>query len=144
MMISYSHTRPGGLWSSWATSKLSRYPPNPATMEFLSRRGYEDQKIPTHHHAARGVVNRGDSISESPCSDDDPPPAIAKSFADMWTDIPEWDWDTVETDPPMKELDWSAIEAWYRSRGIYRVFLSAPQVEIEEVEPNHFLVTVNP
>ncbi len=69
---------------------------------------------------------------------------IAKSFADMWTDIPEWDWDTVETDPPMKELDWSAIEAWYRSRGIYRVFLSAPQVEIEEVEPNHFLVTVNP
>ncbi len=69
---------------------------------------------------------------------------IAKSFADMWTDIPEWDWDTVETDPPMKELDWSAIEVWYRSRGIYRVFLSAPQVEIEEVEPNHFLVTVNP
>jgi hypothetical protein len=69
---------------------------------------------------------------------------IAKSFADMWTDIPEWDWDTVETDPPMKEIDWSAIEAWYRSQGIYRVFLYAPHIEIEEVEPNHFQVTVNP
>ena len=62
----------------------------------------------------------------------------------MWTDIPEWDWDTVETDPPMKEIDWSAIEAWYRSQGIYRVFLYAPHIEIEEVEPNHFQVTVNP
>ncbi len=69
---------------------------------------------------------------------------ILEWFRDTWTDIPHWDWDTVVTEPPMKDLDWQAIEAWYRSHNIYRVFLSPPQIDVIETEPNRFQVTVSP
>lgn len=68
---------------------------------------------------------------------------ICKSFAELWTNIPHWDWDTVETDPPMRAIDWQAIEAWYRSQNIYRVFIEVPAVEVVENSPNHFTVTVS-
>lgn len=67
---------------------------------------------------------------------------IVKSFNDVWTDIPHWDWDTVETEPPLKDIDWAAIEAWYRSMNIYRTFIELPQIEVVETAPNHFQVTV--
>lgn len=57
---------------------------------------------------------------------------IVEMFNDLYLDIPHWDWDTVVTDPPMRELDWSAIEAWFRSQNIYRVFLSFGNIEVIE------------
>ena len=67
---------------------------------------------------------------------------ITEWFNDDWTNIAHWDWDTVETEPPLKDVDWKAIEAWYRSMNIYRVFMELPEIEIVETEPNHFKVTV--
>jgi hypothetical protein len=48
---------------------------------------------------------------------------IVEWFNDCCFDIPPWDWDTVETDPPMSSLDWKALERWYRSQNIYHVFI---------------------
>lgn len=45
-------------------------------------------------------------------------------FEDNYLDIPHWDWDTIVTEPAMQNLDWEAIEEWFRSQNIYRVFLS--------------------
>jgi ribosomal protein S27AE len=47
---------------------------------------------------------------------------VVKRFEEMYLDIPHWDWDTVETVPSMKELDWEVIEKWFRSYNIYRTF----------------------
>lgn len=58
---------------------------------------------------------------------------IVKWFEECFTDIDSSDWDTVETDPPMKSLDWDAIEEWYRSHNIYRWTI---RVEVEEVTHN--------
>lgn len=55
---------------------------------------------------------------------------IVKMFEESYTDIPYWDWDTIETEPPMRDLDWSAIEAWYASQNIHRVFISFGKVEV--------------
>lgn len=68
---------------------------------------------------------------------------IVSQFNEFFTDIAYWDWDTVVTDPPMKELDWQAIEAWYRSKNIYRMFIEPPQVEIEQTGQNSYKVTVS-
>lgn len=57
---------------------------------------------------------------------------IVKLFEETYLQIPYWDWDTVETDPPMNTLDWAAVEAWYRSQNIYRVFINVGAVEVIE------------
>lgn len=44
---------------------------------------------------------------------------IVNNFNKMWTSIPYWDWETIVTDPPMKSLDWKAINEWYHSQGMY-------------------------
>lgn len=49
---------------------------------------------------------------------------VLKWFNEMYLDIPYWDWDTVVTEPPMRELDWAAVETWFRSQNIHRVFIS--------------------
>lgn len=54
---------------------------------------------------------------------------IVKWFNEGFTNIPEWDWNTIETEPPMKELDWNAIEGWYRSQNIYRMFIRCEVTE---------------
>jgi hypothetical protein len=56
---------------------------------------------------------------------------IVDWFNDVYLNIPYWDWDTVVTEPPMKDLDWAAIEEWFRSRHIYRIFIPLPQIEFE-------------
>ena len=59
---------------------------------------------------------------------------LVEMFEDLYLNIPEWDWDTVETDPPMKSLDWEAVEEWFRSQNIYRYFIHLPEVIITEGE----------
>lgn len=53
---------------------------------------------------------------------------IVKQFNELFLDITPDYWDSVETEPPMKDLDWQAIEAWYRSQGIYRIFIHVGNV----------------
>ena len=67
---------------------------------------------------------------------------IEQQFNELYLDIPYWDWDTVATDPPMKDLDWKAVEAWFRSQNIYRIFLEAPQIEVVKTGENSYSVTV--
>ena len=67
---------------------------------------------------------------------------IVKEFNDLWTDIPHWDWDTVITDPPMASVDWAAIETWYRSMNIYRMFIEAPPIEMVQTGDHSYTVTV--
>ena len=55
---------------------------------------------------------------------------VVKMFEDAYLDIPHWDWDTIQTEPPMQSLDWEAIERWFRSQNIYRVFIS-PFITVE-------------
>lgn len=50
-------------------------------------------------------------------------PDVVKMFEDLYLDIPHWDWNTVKTEPSMASLDWAAVEAWFRSQGIYRMFI---------------------
>ncbi len=50
---------------------------------------------------------------------------IVEWFEDCWTDIPPMLFNTVRTEPPLSEIDWQAIEAWYRSQHIYRWFITA-------------------
>jgi len=56
---------------------------------------------------------------------------IVEQFNDVYLNIPYWDWDTIVTDPPMKTLDWTAVEEWFRSQHIYRMFIAAPAIEVE-------------
>lgn len=44
---------------------------------------------------------------------------IVERFEELWTMIPQWDWDSIVTEPPMKSLDWNAIREWYESQNIY-------------------------
>ena len=57
---------------------------------------------------------------------------VVGSFKESFTDIPYWDWNTVVCDPPLKELDWDAIEQWYQEHNIYRIFIGAPDMTIEQ------------
>lgn len=44
---------------------------------------------------------------------------INAQFIELFDSIAYWDWDTIVTDPPMKELDWKALDEWYQSRNMY-------------------------
>ncbi len=48
---------------------------------------------------------------------------ILDQFNKLYLDISPQDRDTVLSVPPLNELDWKAIEAWYRSHNIYRSFI---------------------
>lgn len=55
--------------------------------------------------------------------------AISNQFNKLWTSIPYWEWDTIETNPPMKSLDWKAINEWYHSKGMYGAVTIPPDDE---------------
>lgn len=55
---------------------------------------------------------------------------IERMFNELFTDISPYERDTVVTEPPLESLDWEAVEAWYRSKNIYRVFIG---IEVTEV-----------
>lgn len=57
---------------------------------------------------------------------------IVEQFNRLYLDIPYWDWDTIETEPPMKTLDWKTVEEWFRQRNIYRVFVGIGEISITE------------
>lgn len=63
---------------------------------------------------------------------------LEKQFNELYTDIPHWYFDTVITDPPMAALDWEAIEAWFRSNNIYRMFIEAPTIEVVQTGQNSY------
>jgi hypothetical protein len=44
---------------------------------------------------------------------------IVEEFEKLWDGSPYWDWETVVTEPPMKDIDWKAIRDWYHSQNIY-------------------------
>lgn len=58
---------------------------------------------------------------------------ITNQFNELFLDIPYWDWDSIETEPPMKSLDWVAVEQYFNSQNIYRVFMGIG-LEIIHVE----------
>lgn len=51
--------------------------------------------------------------------------SILSEWEDCWTSIPPWDRSeyVVVCDPPLTSIDWQAIEDWYASRQIYRIFI---------------------
>jgi hypothetical protein len=53
---------------------------------------------------------------------------VVKRFEELFLDIPYWDWETVVTEPPMKDLDWNAAEEYFNSKGIYRVFIGMGKI----------------
>ncbi len=53
---------------------------------------------------------------------------VVIEFNELYLDIAYWDWDTVVTDPPMHTLDWAAVETWFRSQNIHRVFISFGEI----------------
>lgn len=53
---------------------------------------------------------------------------IVQEFEELCFDIPFWEWETITTEPPMKDLDWKAVETWYRSRGIHRMFIAGGEI----------------
>lgn len=54
---------------------------------------------------------------------------VVQVFEECYLDIPQWDWNTIVTEPPMITLDWGAVEEWYRSQNIYRIFINVGTVE---------------
>lgn len=60
---------------------------------------------------------------------------ISQQFEELYLDIPHWDWDTIVTEPPMQVLDWAAIEAWFRSKHIYRAFISVEVMDVSKHTP---------
>jgi len=60
-------------------------------------------------------------------------PTILSEWADCWTNIAPWDRNesVVVCDPPLASIDWWAIEEWYASRQIYRMFIGVGVVEAE-------------
>lgn len=57
---------------------------------------------------------------------------VQKQFNELFLDISPFDRDTVKSDPPLGSLDWEAVEQWFRSNNIYRIFIG---VQVEVVEP---------
>lgn len=53
---------------------------------------------------------------------------VVAEFNELYLDIAHWDWDTIVTEPPMRELDWAAVEDWLRSRNIHRVFIGFGEI----------------
>lgn len=49
---------------------------------------------------------------------------VVSMFEDAYLDIPYWDWDKVEAEPPLQSLNWEAIEQWFESQNIYRIFIN--------------------
>lgn len=57
---------------------------------------------------------------------------IVTQFEELFTDIAPQDWDSVICEPPLASLDWNAIEAWYVSHNIYRIFINVGVVEVTQ------------
>lgn len=49
---------------------------------------------------------------------------ITSWWEEMWHDLPpdREILESVTTVPPLKDVDWAAVESWYRSRNIYRLY----------------------
>lgn len=54
---------------------------------------------------------------------------IVQMFEKYYLDIYPEDWDTIVTEPAMKDLDWDAIRAWNESRGIYNIYISVGSIQ---------------
>lgn len=55
---------------------------------------------------------------------------VVQMFEESYLNIHPGDYSTVETDPPMASLDWQAVEKWYQSQGIYRIFITVGAYEV--------------
>lgn len=55
-------------------------------------------------------------------------------FEEFFPDITPEDFDTIETEPPLKSLDWQSIERWFKDQGIYRVFMGVTLNAVHDVE----------
>lgn len=45
---------------------------------------------------------------------------LVAEFNDVFEQFVPYEWDTVQTDPPMKDLDWAYIQKRERADGIFR------------------------
>lgn len=57
---------------------------------------------------------------------------VQEQFNMLYLDIAPPDRSTVLCDPPLESLDWNAVEEWFRSHNIYRVFIGVSVEVIEE------------
>jgi ribosomal protein S27AE len=57
---------------------------------------------------------------------------VVEQFNELFLDIAPWDRDTVQSTPPLKELDWESVETWFNANNIYRGFINVEIVEITE------------
>ena len=49
---------------------------------------------------------------------------VLRQFNELFLDINPFDRDTVQSEPPLSELDWDAVEKWFISNNIYRSFIN--------------------
>jgi hypothetical protein len=57
---------------------------------------------------------------------------VQEQFNKLYLDISPFDRDTVLCDPPLESLDWQAVEEWFQSHNIYRVFIGVSVEVVEE------------
>lgn len=60
-------------------------------------------------------------------------PRVLEEWENRWDSIPPWDRNgsVVVCDPPLASLDWQAIEDWYASQNIYRMYIGFHVAEAE-------------
>ena len=61
-------------------------------------------------------------------------PQILDWWDEMWRDLPPWDFDTVECDPPLSSIDWPKVAEWFLANGITHMFIGAPSMDMSQDE----------
>lgn len=68
---------------------------------------------------------------------------VCEWWEDLWRDLPPWDFDTVECDPPLSSIDWSVVADWYEERGITHIYIGAPIMDITKDGDNEYSVVIH-